>query len=51
MGTILRQESEQQVFANGYELVDGVAMNEAHGDRFHVPHNVLKKLVQWLGTL
>lgn len=34
---------KQQKFANGYELVDGVAMHAANGDRFQVPHPVLKK--------
>jgi len=34
-----------QKFRNGYELVDGVAMHEQNGDRFQVPHPVLKKHV------
>jgi len=39
------QRFEQQQFANGYELVNGVAMSKEHGDRFQIPHQVLKKHV------
>ena len=34
-----------QQLGNGYELVDGVAMHEENGDRFQIPHAVLKKHV------
>ena len=37
-----RKLSEQQ-FANGYELVDGVAMRRQNGSQFQIPHAVLKK--------
>lgn len=43
MTTSLRQQFLRQVFPNGYELVDGVAMHAAHGDRFQVPPDVLKR--------
>jgi len=32
-----------QTFANGYALVNGVAMHAQHGARFQIPHAVLKK--------
>lgn len=35
----------KKCFANGYELVDGVAMHEENGERFQIPHPVLKKHV------
>lgn len=35
-----------QQFDNGYELVDGVAMHAKNGDRFQIPHPVLKKHVR-----
>ncbi len=41
--SILQQRLAQQQFSNGYELVDGVAMHEENGDRFQIPHDVLKK--------
>ncbi|MBC8355223.1 MAG: hypothetical protein H8E66_24880 [Planctomycetes bacterium] len=41
----LQQRLEQQHFDNGYELVDGVAMHAENGDRFQIPHDVLKKHV------
>ncbi len=34
---------DQQTFGNGYEFVDGVAMHQENGDRFRIPHDVLKK--------
>lgn len=37
---------EIQQFDNGYELVDGVAMHAANGERFQIPHPVLKKHVR-----
>lgn len=41
----LMQPFDEQRLVNGYELVDGVAMSDQHGDRFHIPHPVLKKHV------
>lgn len=35
-----------QQFGNGYELVDGVAMHAANGERFQIPHDVLKKHIR-----
>ena len=32
-----------QRFANGYELVNGVKMHAENGERFQIPHPVLKK--------
>src|SRR5258707_12831311 len=43
-GDLKRQFNEQR-FANGYELVDGVAMHAENGERFQIPHPVLKKHV------
>lgn len=34
---------QQQHFANEYALVDGVAMHAENGDRFQIPHPVLKQ--------
>lgn len=34
---------KQQHFANEYALVDGVAMHAKNGDRFQIPHPVLKQ--------
>lgn len=42
--SIERQISRQR-FANGYQLVDGVAMHRTHGERFQIPHAVLKNHV------
>jgi hypothetical protein len=42
----LEQQFEQQQLANGYELVDGVAMHAENGDRFQIPPDVLKRHVQ-----
>jgi hypothetical protein len=39
----LQQIFDEQRFANGYELVDGVAMHAENGKRFQIPHPVLKK--------
>lgn len=39
----LEERFQQQTFGNGYELVDGVKMHEQNGDRFQIPHPVLKK--------
>ena len=41
----LQEKFEQQRFANGYELVNGVAMHAENGERFLIPHPVLKKHV------
>jgi len=41
----LQQQFIQQEFANGYQLVDGVAMHAEQGDNFQIPHPVLKKHV------
>ena len=41
----LHLDFQAQRFANGYELVDGVQMHAEHGDRFQIPHAVLKKHV------
>lgn len=41
----LEQQYGQQHFANGYALVNGVAMHAEHRDRFQIPPPVLKKHV------
>ena len=41
----LEQDFQAQRFANGYELVDGVAMHAKNPDHFQIPHSVLKKHV------
>ena len=41
----LEERFKQQRFANGYELIDGVEMHARNGDRFQIPHPVLKKHV------
>ena len=41
----LQQRLKNQRLANGYELVDGVAMHAENGERFQIPHAVLKKHV------
>lgn len=43
--TNLAQQFERQQFANGYELVNGVAMHAENGGRFQIPHAVLKRHV------
>jgi hypothetical protein len=45
MTGILQQQFEKQGLANGYQLVDGVAMHAANGEQFQIPHAVLKKHV------
>lgn len=45
MSATLQYRFDQQMFANGYELVDGVAMHAQHGEHFQIPHPVLKKHV------
>jgi hypothetical protein len=42
----LQRKFEQQEFDNGYQLVNGVAMHAENGDRFQIPHTVLKKHVR-----
>jgi hypothetical protein len=41
----LQRQFDEQQLANGYELVDGVAMHAENGERFQIPHPVLKKHV------
>ena len=41
----LERHFQAQRFANGYELVNGVDMYAEHGDKFQIPHPVLKKYV------
>jgi hypothetical protein len=41
----LQQELDDQRFANGYELVDGVAMHALNGPRFLIPPPVIKRYV------
>ena len=42
----LQEQLGNQKLANGYELVNGVAMHEQNGDRFQIPHDVLKKQIR-----
>ncbi|MFY9256491.1 MAG: hypothetical protein WAO83_23760 [Fuerstiella sp.] len=42
MASFVEQLTNQN-FGNGYELVNGVAMHQQDGDRFQIPHPVLKK--------
>ena len=42
----IQQQFRDQRFANGYELVDGVAMHAENGDQFQIPHDVLKRHVR-----
>ena len=41
----LKRQLDKQRFANGYELFDGVAMHSENGERFQIPHPVLKRHV------
>ena len=43
--TTLQQQFDDQQFANGYELVDGVIMHTENGDRFQIPPDVIKRHV------
>lgn len=43
--TKIEQQFSQQQFGNGYELIDGVKMNAELGDRFQIPHPILKRHV------
>jgi hypothetical protein len=45
MSSPLRQAFEEQSFTNGYELVNGVVLHAENGERFQIPHAVLKKHV------
>jgi hypothetical protein len=45
MAEDLKQQFDEQRLANGYELVNGVALHAEHGERFQIPHAVLKKHV------
>jgi hypothetical protein len=42
---LLKQQFDEQRLANGYELVNGVAMHAENGERFQMPHSVLKRHV------
>ena len=42
----LFSDFQKQQFANGYELVDGVLMNQQNAEHFRIPHPVLKKHVR-----
>ncbi len=42
-GSPLSERYRQQTFPNDYALVDGVEMHRENGDRFQIPHEVLKK--------
>jgi hypothetical protein len=43
--TALEQQFNNQQFANGYELVNGVKMHAENGDHFHIPPEVIKRHV------
>ena len=45
MTETLQQQFDRQQFTNGYELVNGVTMHAENGERFQIPHDVLKKHV------
>jgi hypothetical protein len=45
MHETLEQHFAHQLFANGYELVNGVQMHAENPDNFQIPHPVLKKYV------
>jgi hypothetical protein len=45
MSAPLRQAFEEQSFTNDYELVNGVVLHAENGERFQIPHAVLKKHV------
>lgn len=46
MSEHLQKQFEEQRLANGYELVNGIAMHAEHGQRFQIPHPLLKKHVE-----
>lgn len=39
----LKERFEAQLFANGYELVDGVLMHEENAENFYIPPDVIKQ--------
>lgn len=41
----LKPRFDEQQFANGYELVDGVRMHEENGESFQIPPAVIKRYV------
>ena len=41
----LEKRFQGQQFANGYVVVNGVEMHAEHGERFQIPHPVLKRHV------
>jgi hypothetical protein len=43
MNSNLYQQFDSQLFANGYELVNGVAMNTENPEKFHIPPDVIKR--------
>lgn len=43
---MLREQYQSQHFANDYTLVNGVEMRAENGDRFQIPHPVLKKHIR-----
>jgi hypothetical protein len=45
MSAPLCQAFEDQSFSNDYELVNGVVLHAEYGERFQIPHAVLKKHV------
>jgi hypothetical protein len=45
MSVPLRRQFEEQSFTNDYELVNGVVLHAENGERFQIPHAVLKKHV------
>ena len=45
MHETLEQQFTQQQLANGCELVNGVEAHAENGERFQIPHPVLKKHV------
>jgi hypothetical protein len=45
MSVTLQHQFDDQQLGNGYELVDGVALHAEYGERFQIPHSVLKKHV------
>ena len=46
MNQSISQHFSRQVFANGYELVNGREMHAANPDNFLIPHPVLKKHIK-----
>ena len=42
----LTEQFDNQVFPNGYQLVDGVSMHAENPEHFHVPPDVIKRHVR-----